>query len=436
MSSRRLFHILLGAAFLPALSLPVVWIAALREWRRSGYGPDRRWAARILALAVVDTLVLAAIIVLAGPGRDEIPAGRAPVRRLVIGVIPDRTFSGPGVRLGTVTPGGPAAKAGLRVGDVIEAVDGEQLSTFDELRDAILDGSLGVPLELRIHRGESVFTVEVEPVWSDQIPVPRRTLFQAEVTGTSCLGAFGAVPWKPIALEVLLLAVLAVAGRHAGVGAGVSLTMLALVVSTGGALAGWLASCLLLGGPSAGGALLSMWGTPIGLLLTALVGRTWIRPLPIVASHSVSSAILLGAWYAVTGAIRLTIILGAVQVFLPSTPHATAADLFAPALRTEGSGLLIVAVGAVVLAPLGEELVFRGMLLPSLIPWVGTTAALWISAVVFGGLHWYYGVMTPVIVLFGWVLGWARVASGGVRAPIFIHALMNLVPITVMALRH
>jgi len=146
--------------------------------------------------------------------------------------------------------------------------------------------------------------------------------------------------------------------------------------------------------------------------------------------------VLLGAWYAVTGAIRIAIIVGALSVFLPSTRAATPIDMFAPALQSGGPGLLVVALGAIVLAPLGEELVFRGMLLPSLIPWVGTTAAIWISAIVFGGLHWYYGVMTPAIVLFGWVLGWARITSGGLRAPILLHALINMIPVTVLALRH
>src|SRR5262249_23449387 len=161
----------------------------------------------------------------------------------------------------------------------------------------------------------------------------------------------------------------------------------------------------------------------------------WVRPPPIVASRSVSSTVLLGVWYAITGAIRLAAILGALRLFLPSTPHLTPVELFRPALESEGPGLLVVALAAVVLAPLREELVFRGMPLPSLIPSVGATAALWISAIVFGGLHWYYGVMTPVIVLFGWVLGWARIASGGLRAPFLLHALINLLPVTVLALR-
>jgi hypothetical protein len=404
----------------------------LNAWRSAG--PDRRWPARLLALAVVDTLVVLALIGLAH--RDERPAVPAPARRLVIGVMPDRKSSGPGVRLGAVTPGLPAEKAGLRAGDVIESVDGEAVSSFDGLRQEIAEASPDETLELRIRRGESVLTVEVEPVWSDQIPRQRRTLFEAEGTGGSCLGSFEGGSWKPIALELALLGALAVAGWRGGAGAGVWFTMVALLVSTGGALVGWIVPCLLVGGVSMGGVLLSMWGTSLGLVLTGLAGRTCVRPPSIVASRSVSSTVLLGVWYAVTGAIRLAVVLGALRLLLPSTPQMSPIDLFRPALQSEGPGPLFVVIGAVVLAPLGEELVFRGMLLPSLIPWAGTTAALWVSAIVFGGLHWYYGVMTPIIVLFGWVLGWARIASGGLRAPFVLHALINLLPVTVTALRH
>jgi membrane protease YdiL (CAAX protease family) len=412
--------------------MPLVWMAAVKEWRSAG--PDRRWAGRLLALALVDTLVAVALIAVAEQ-RDVPPTAPAAARRLVIGVVPDPASTGPGVRLGTITPGGPAEKVGLRVGDIIESVGGKAVSSLAELQREVGHASPDAPLQLRVRRDRSVFTVEFEPVWSDQVPPQRRPLFQPDAAGGSCITSFGGA-WKPIALEIALLAVLAVAGWRGGAGAGVWFTLLALVVGTSGALVGWVAPCLLVGGPSAGGMLLSMWGTSLGLVLTALAGRGWVRPPPIVASRSVSSTVLLGAWYAVTGAIRVAIVVGAIRFFLPSTTQATPIDLFAPALQSGGPGLLVVAVGAVVLAPLGEELVFRGMLLPSLIPWAGTTAALWISAIVFGGLHWYYGVTTPLIVLFGWVLGWARIASGGLRAPILLHALINLVPVTVLALRH
>src|SRR5262249_46294851 len=125
MDARRWFHVLIGAVFFPVLSLPLEWGAALRCWLRRADGENRRWALRLLGLAAVDTLVAAALVATAVTGRslDREPARPAP--RLVIGVTPDASFQGPGIRLGVVTEGGPAAIAGVRVGDVLVSAEGK-----------------------------------------------------------------------------------------------------------------------------------------------------------------------------------------------------------------------------------------------------------------------------------------------------------------------
>ncbi len=51
----------------------------------------------------------------------------------VIGAGLDPAYQGAGVRLASVTAGGPAAAAGLRAGDVITAIDGQPVSRTDEL---------------------------------------------------------------------------------------------------------------------------------------------------------------------------------------------------------------------------------------------------------------------------------------------------------------
>ncbi|MFE6460180.1 trypsin-like peptidase domain-containing protein [Streptomyces cinereoruber] len=78
----------------------------------------------------------------------------------VIGVSLDMQYSGDGARVGqkgkdgtaSVTPGGPAAKAGLRPGDVITKVDGQRVHNGEELIVKIRAHRPGDRLELTLER--------------------------------------------------------------------------------------------------------------------------------------------------------------------------------------------------------------------------------------------------------------------------------------------
>ncbi|MER7958306.1 trypsin-like peptidase domain-containing protein [Streptomyces sp. NPDC096030] len=79
----------------------------------------------------------------------------------VIGVSLDMQFNGDGARVGekgkdgsaSVTPGGPAAKAGVRAGDVITKVDGQRVHNGEELIVKIRAHRPGDRLELTLLRG-------------------------------------------------------------------------------------------------------------------------------------------------------------------------------------------------------------------------------------------------------------------------------------------
>ena len=58
--------------------------------------------------------------------------------------------TGNGVYVGTVTAGGPAAKAGLKVGDVITAVDGKPTPTSDDLGTVLAGFKPGQTVTLKI----------------------------------------------------------------------------------------------------------------------------------------------------------------------------------------------------------------------------------------------------------------------------------------------
>jgi regulator of sigma E protease len=65
-------------------------------------------------------------------------------------------------KVGGVMPGMPAAEAGLEVGDVVTAVDGAPIKTWDELSSAIR-ASDGKPVEMVLKRGDATSTVTVVP---------------------------------------------------------------------------------------------------------------------------------------------------------------------------------------------------------------------------------------------------------------------------------
>jgi putative serine protease PepD len=77
----------------------------------------------------------------------------------IIGVQLNAAYSGDGAEIGTgssasaVTPGGPAAKAGLEPGDIIVEVDGERITTADELIVAIRSRVPGDHITLTYLRG-------------------------------------------------------------------------------------------------------------------------------------------------------------------------------------------------------------------------------------------------------------------------------------------
>jgi putative serine protease PepD len=65
-------------------------------------------------------------------------------------------------RLVNVVAGSPAARAGLRTGDVVTEVDGKAIETGDELREAIDAKKPGDELELKVQRGNDERDVTVE----------------------------------------------------------------------------------------------------------------------------------------------------------------------------------------------------------------------------------------------------------------------------------
>lgn len=68
---------------------------------------------------------------------------------------------GPGAAIGGVYEGTPAERAGLRPGDVVEALDGKDVASFEDLRARVGDKRPGDVVKLRVRRGESTLDVDV-----------------------------------------------------------------------------------------------------------------------------------------------------------------------------------------------------------------------------------------------------------------------------------
>lgn len=97
---------------------------------------------------------------------------------------------------------------------------------------------------------------------------------------------------------------------------------------------------------------------------------------------------------------------------------------------TEPKSLILTAVFAVTLAPVCEEIAFRGFLQPLVARSLGAAPAVVLTAIPFALLHgpqnkwsWQHIVL---LVLVGSVFGWTRQATGSTAASSLLHATYNL----------
>jgi membrane protease YdiL (CAAX protease family) len=86
--------------------------------------------------------------------------------------------------------------------------------------------------------------------------------------------------------------------------------------------------------------------------------------------------------------------------------------------------LLLIATTIVVVAPLLEEIFFRGLLLPVLVRHLGPSGGILGSAVLFSIIHLESTAILPILG-FGILLAWISLKTNSLFVPIFIHLLHN-----------
>lgn len=94
---------------------------------------------------------------------------------------------------------------------------------------------------------------------------------------------------------------------------------------------------------------------------------------------------------------------------------------------------VLVYVGAVIIAPIGEECCFRGFLYGGLRKYVGPITAAICASLVFAAVHMSLVAMLPLTV-FALLQCWLYEKTKSLRAPIIAHALFNALEATVILL--
>lgn len=170
--------------------------------------------------------------------------------------------------------------------------------------------------------------------------------------------------------------------------------------------------CLVLGG---------LLGVCVPLVLWCRRSRVplgaWLRLRVLSKRETVLvlgfSAALLGPTYAVNA------------LWQQSVPPGNGVLEFYTALIPTGVATAVLGVlGTVVLGPLAEEWIFRGLLQPALVRWMPAPAAMLAVAAVFAAAHASLAFF-PAIFLLGLGLGAVAWWTGSTHAPWLMHAVFN-----------
>lgn len=429
-----LFHVALAAGVVPVIGLPIVVLAALSA-RRAGVGEKgRRWARRIAGVLAVDVLVSLVVIGIAAGALPSLEDAVEVGSSARIGIEVDEGYQGQGARVGSVLDGAPADDAGIHAGDVIVSVSGASVDGATELRAAI--EAARSPVSIAVRRGSAVYEVSVEPVRGAQLASERCDEIGVEDLrpGLGTLLSYGVLIFGTV--------ILALIEWRRGVQGGARVWAPFVTIPALGAIVG-AGTAMLACDRGAHELVLesALLGSEIALVVLA-GGAVWIasrgeRAAVVTmdgeAPLSVLGTVAIGAFYVVAWVPRVLYVAAPLFAVARELGLEGASEALGEVLGGDRTPLALAMtfVAGAVLAPIGEELLFRGLLLPHLARIVAPWTAIAISALLFGALHEAHGVARIGPMAIGIILGWARLRSGTLRAPIALHMVINATALSV-----
>ena len=133
-------------------------------------------------------------------------------------------------------------------------------------------------------------------------------------------------------------------------------------------------------------------------------------------------------WIGVAALFLVRIATGVVLVLTDHTKHVQAGfehfDVTSKAQGITAIGVALAILSLVVIAPIVEEIVFRGLLFGALAGRLGILGSAVITAVLFGAVHGD-PILFPTLVAMGFVTALAYAGTGNLWVAITLHALNN-----------
>lgn len=424
-SSRRAFHWSLGVIILPVFSLPFVWGLALQAWLRK----DRiqPWAVALLLLAVLDTVISVGVVVsLDDVGRLETPEDRSSIPRYVVGITGESQADGT-LAITQVRPESPAAAAGLEVGDLILEVDGLRVSSIPEVSRQVQLARDERPVSFRTERAGAHRTTDIVPRLA---PSPSRQptgIFEnaEEGAGRWLRNSIGStLSFVPV---ILVFCILLACAHLRGASAKESTRVAGLVgvlLLSDSVIA--LPIVWVTGGGSFGSMLITM---AVRCCVVTLLGWRLMNGQP-ESNRSPTSlsrvrTFLLSVFYGLAFLVRLVLLMFWVVDLedLGRMDSGPVGHLMVAPVPFWGRAAFIFVV--VILGPVAEEVLFRGVLLSWARSWMKDATAIVATALLFALIHPQYGLGMGTIFVYGLIFAWARIKSGDLVVPILLHVLMN-----------